>query len=300
MPVKHQADIAVIGGSGLYEMDGLTRVKKVSIATPFGKPSDAIVLGELGGKRVAFLARHGKGHHLSPSAINYRANLYALKSLGVERVISVSAVGSMKEHIAPGHLVFPDQFLDRTRLRQGTFFDKGLVAHVAMAEPICAGLSSLLYQSARRLNASVHEGGTYVCIEGPQFSTKAESLLYRSWGVDVIGMTNMPEAKLAREAEMCYATLALATDYDCWHASEESVTVEGILHIMHQNVLLAKQVIREVLQGPMPSRSCACPSAMEHAVVTAPEAIGPAARRRYQLLLTRMFPVTRKRRRTHG
>jgi len=300
MAAKAQADIAVIGGSGLYEMDGLTRVRAIRVSTPFGKPSDAIILGELAGTRLAFLSRHGKGHRLSPTAINYRANLYALKSLGVQRIISVSAVGSMKEHIEPGHLVFPDQFIDRTRFRQGTFFEQGLVAHVALAEPICSELSSVLYQSAKKLNASVHAGGTYLCIEGPQFSTKAESSLYRTWGVDVIGMTNMPEARLAREAEMCYATIALATDYDCWHESEESVTVEGILRIMHQNVLLAKQVIREVLEVPLISRSCPCASALENAIVTAPGAITPATRRRYQLLLTRMFPSAPKRRRSHG
>ena len=295
-----QADIAVIGGSGLYDMDGLKRVRSVRVNTPFGKPSDAIVLGELAGKRLAFLSRHGKGHRIRPSAINYRANVYALKSLGVERIISVSAVGSMREQIKPGHLVLPDQFIDRTRLREGTFFDQGLVAHVAMADPICSDLSSALYQSAKRQKASVHVGGTYVCIEGPQFSTKAESNLYRSWGVDVIGMTNMPEAKLAREAEMCYATIALATDYDCWHESEESVTVEAILRIMRHNVLLAKQVIRDVLEQPLAPRSCGCASALANAIVTPPEAISTAVRKRYKLLLTGMFSSSQTRRRSHG
>ncbi len=290
MATKTQADIAVIGGSGLYGMEGLTRIKRVQVKTPFGKPSDAIVLGELAGKRLAFLSRHGKGHRLSPSAINYRANLYALKSLGVARIISVSAVGSMKENIKPGDIVFPDQFIDRTRLRQGTFFDQGIVAHVAMADPICSDLSSALQTAAKHINVSVHVGGTYVCIEGPQFSTKAESYLYRSWGVDIIGMTNMPEAKLAREAEMCYATMALATDYDCWHESEESVTVEAILRIMHNNVTVAKQVIGDVLKQPLAHRSCGCASALENAIVTAPDAISTATRRRYKLFLKRMFP----------
>jgi len=300
MATKTQADIAVIGGSGLYEMEGLNHVRTVEVKTPFGKPSDAIVLGELAGKRLAFLARHGKGHRLSPSAINYRANLYALKSLGVARIISVSAVGSMKEKIKPGDIVFPDQFIDRTRLRQGTFFDQGLVAHVAMADPICSDLSLALHVAAKPINTSVHIGGTYVCIEGPQFSTKAESYLYRTWGVDVIGMTNMPEAKLAREAEMCYATIALATDYDCWHDSEESVTVEAILRIMHNNVLLAKQVIRDVLEQPLERRSCGCGSALENAIVTDPGSISTATRRRYQLFLTRMFPSSPKRSQSHG
>lgn len=300
MATKTQADIAVIGGSGLYEMDGLKRVRAVRVRTPFGQPSDAIILGELSGNRLAFLSRHGKGHRLSPSAINYRANMYALKSLGVARIISVSAVGSMKEKIKPGHIVLPDQFIDRTRLRQGTFFDQGLVAHVALADPICSDLSSVLQKAARRVKASVHVGGTYVCIEGPQFSTKAESYLYRTWGVDVVGMTNMPEAKLAREAEMCYATIALATDYDCWHESEESVTVEAILGIMHNNVSLAKQVIREVLERPLQPRSCACAFALENAIVTAPAAISTATRRRYQLFLTRMFPSSSKRSSSHG
>ncbi len=228
MAVKPRADIAVIGGSGLYEMEGLTRVRELRVSTPFGKPSDAIVIGTLAEQRVAFLSRHGRGHRISPSMINYRANIYALKSLGVSRIISVSAVGSMKEHIKPGHLVLPDQFIDRTTQRMGTFFDQGLVAHVAFAEPICGELSGIVRRAAKQVGATTHVGGTYVCIEGPQFSTKAESRLYRQWGVDVIGMTNIPEAKLAREAEMCYATLALVTDFDCWHATEESVTVEAI------------------------------------------------------------------------
>ena len=285
MAVKPRADIAVIGGSGLYEMEGLTRVREVRMTTPFGKPSDAIVIGTLAGQRVAFVSRHGRGHRISPSMINYRANIYALKSLGVSRIFSVSAVGSMKENIEPGHLVLPDQFIDRTTQRAGTFFDQGLVAHVSFAEPICGELSGIVRRAAKQVGATTHVGGTYVCIEGPQFSTRAESLLYRQWGVDVIGMTNIPEAKLAREAEMCYATLALATDYDCWHELEESVTVEAILTIMHDNVVQAKQVILNALQYTTDPRTCGCGTALQQAIVTSPAAISGTAKRRYQLFL---------------
>ena len=235
MPAKPRADIAVIGGSGLYEMDGLEHVRETRVSTPFGRPSDAVILGTLSGRRVAFLSRHGRGHRISPSMINYRANVYALKSLGVTRIFSVSAVGSMKERIHPGHMVLPDQFIDRTTRRLSTFFDQGLVAHVTFADPVCRVLASQLGDAARSMGATFHVGGTYLCIEGPQFSTKAESSLYRQWGVDVIGMTNATEAKLAREAEICYATLALVTDYDCWHQSEEPVSVEAILSVMHAN-----------------------------------------------------------------
>ncbi|MDT7043654.1 S-methyl-5'-thioadenosine phosphorylase [Candidatus Nitronereus thalassa] len=285
MAVKPRADIAVIGGSGLYEMEGLTRVREVRVATPFGKPSDVLVIGTLAGQQVAFLSRHGRRHRISPSLINYRANIYALKSLGVKRIFSVSAVGSMKEHIEPGHLVLPDQFIDRTTQRAGTFFDQGLVAHVAFSEPICGELAGIVHRAAQEVGAITHAGGTYVCIEGPQFSTKAESNLYRQWGVDVIGMTNIPEAKLAREAEMCYATLALATDYDCWHETEESVTVEAILSIMHANVVQAKKVILKALQYTGNPRTCFCGIALQQAIVTAPEAISASDRRRYQLFL---------------
>lgn len=285
MAVKPRADIAVIGGSGLYEMEGLTRVREVRVNTPFGKPSDAVVIGTLEGQRVAFLSRHGRGHRISPSMINYRANIYALKSLGVTRIFSVSAVGSMKESIEPGHLVLPDQFIDRTTQRAGTFFDQGLVAHVAFADPICGDLSGIVHRAAKEVRVTTHVGGTYVCIEGPQFSTKAESKLYRQWGVDVIGMTNIPEAKLAREAEICYATLALATDYDCWHESEESVTVEGILKIMHDNVVQAKKVILQALQYTSEPRTCGCGTALQQAMVTSPVAISAAVKKRYQLFL---------------
>jgi len=230
--------------------------------------------------------------------INYRANIYALKSLGVSRIFSVSAVGSMKEHIEPGHLVFPDQFIDRTTQREGTFFDQGLVAHVAFADPICPLLSGMVRRAAKEVGATSHAGGTYVCIEGPQFSTKAESRVYRQWGVDVIGMTNIPEAKLAREAEMCYATLALVTDYDCWHEIEEPVTVEAILHIMHDNVVQAKKVIVAALQYANEPRTCGCGSALQPAIVTAPAAITAAVKRRYQLFLPPQLSPKKKTRRS--
>ena len=298
MATTPRADMAVIGGSGLYEMEGLTRVREVRVSTPFGKPSDAILIGTVAGQRVAFLSRHGRGHRLSPSMINYRANMYALKSLGVSRIFSVSAVGSMKEHIEPGHLVLPDQFIDRTTQRMGTFFDQGLVAHVAFADPICRELSGIVYRAARQVGVPTHAGGTYVCIEGPQFSTKAESVLYRQWGVEVIGMTNLPEAKLAREAEMCYATLALVTDYDCWHEIEESVTVEAILKIMHNNALQAKNVILQALQYTTDSRTCGCATALQQAIVTSPTAISAAARRRYRLFLPPQQTKTSKRKRS--
>src|SRR5512134_1211578 len=230
-----RADIGIIGGSGLYDIEGLRNVKQVSLRTPFGQPSDTVVLGELDGIRVAFLSRHGRGHRFNPSEINYRANIYALKSIGVRRVISVSAVGSMKESMKPGDVVLPDQFIDLTKRRTSTFFEGGAVAHVAFGEPVCASLGSSLLAAAQSVGATVHQGGIYVCIEGPQFSTKAESRLYRQWGVSVIGMTNLPEAKLAREAELCYATVALVTDYDCWHQTEEPVTVEAIIKVLLDN-----------------------------------------------------------------
>ncbi len=282
---KLQADIGIIGGSGLYNMEGLTGVREARVRTPFGEPSDALVVGMLDGVRVAFLSRHGRGHRLSPSAINYRANLYALKTLGVRRVISVSAVGSMKEALKPGHVVLPDQFIDHTKRRAGTFFEKGIVAHVAFADPVCGALGQTLFKAAAAAGAMVHQGGTYLCIEGPQFSSRGESFLYRQWGVDVIGMTNMPEAKLAREAELCYATMALVTDYDCWHGSEESVTVEMILATLHNNVAMAKQILRAAVPAAADARACPCATALQHAIVTAPEKIPDATRKRLQLLI---------------
>jgi 5'-methylthioadenosine phosphorylase len=290
MPVTKstaKAEIAIIGGSGLYELEGLEAVREVRVKTPFGAPSDALVLGTLDGVRLAFLSRHGRGHRLSPSDINYRANIYALKSLGVARVISVSAVGSMKEALKPGHVVLPDQFMDQTKRRASTFFDRGIVAHVAFADPICAALSGALFKAATDVGAMAHQGGTYLCIEGPQFSSRAESFLYRQWGVDVIGMTNMPEAKLAREAELCFATLALVTDYDCWHGSHESVTVEMILKTLRENVALARRTLRAILPLAAEPRSCGCGQALANAIVTAPDRIPAAARKRLGLLIGR-------------
>lgn len=290
--VRARADVGIIGGSGLYDIDGLRDVKDVTVRTPFGAPSDAVVLGELDGVRIAFLSRHGRGHRISPGEINYRANIYALKSLGVRRVISVSAVGSMKDSIKPGDIVVPDQFIDLTKRRVSTFFEGGIVAHVGFAEPVCVDLSASLFEGARSIGASAHRGGVYVCIEGPQFSTKAESKLYRQWGVSVIGMTNMPEAKLAREAELCYATVALATDYDCWHETEEPVTVEAILATLQKNVVLAKQLLR-VTVGPVAAvKTCGCQRALQYAVITAPDQMPTALRRKLGLLLDRMMPST--------
>ena len=296
MPVKPRAEIAVIGGSGLYEMEDLEEVREVRVSTPFGRPSDAVTLGTLSGRRVAFLPRHGRGHRINPSMINYRANVYALKSLGVTQIVSVSAVGSMKTHIQPNHLVLPDQFIDRTTRRVSTFFDQGLVAHVAFADPVCPVTSAALGKAAKTVGATVHVGGTYLCMEGPQFSTRAESLLYRQWGVDVIGMTNATEAKLAREAEICFATMALVTDYDCWHESEESVSVEAILSIMHANVEQAKNVLRQHVQQSAGPGACACRTALRQAIVTPPTAMTASVKRRYHLLLKRPASTTSKRR----
>ncbi|MBM4139394.1 MAG: S-methyl-5'-thioadenosine phosphorylase [Nitrospira sp.] len=284
-----QHSIGVIGGSGLYDIEGLKSVRRVQVRTPFGSPSDAITVGTLAGVKVAFLSRHGRGHKLNPSEINYRANIYALKSLGVTRVISVSAVGSMKESISPGHVVMPDQFIDLTKRRSSTFFEGGMVAHVAFGEPICSHLAQAVVAAGKQAGATLHRGGTYLCMEGPQFSTKAESRLYRQWGVDVIGMTNMPEAKLAREAELCYATLALVTDYDCWHETEEAVTVEVILDTLHQNVVLAKRIVQTVMPSLAASRACACGQALDHAIVTDRRSVPAAATKKLGLLIRRVF-----------
>lgn len=287
--MRGQAAVGVIGGSGLYEMEGLQSVREIRVRTPFGSPSDAIIVGEIEGVRVAFLSRHGRGHRLNPGEINYRANIYALKSLGVSRVISVSAVGSMKESIKPGDVVCPDQFIDLTKRRASTFFEGGMVAHVAFGEPVCAGLVETLASSGQRLGATLHRGGAYLCIEGPQFSTKGESKLYRQWGVDVIGMTNMPEAKLAREAELCYATMALATDYDCWHETEEAVTVEAILDTLHRNVALAKRILKSVLPSVAGMQDCVCHQALTHAVITDRKQVPAAAKRKLALLTRRVW-----------
>ncbi len=271
--------IGVIGGSGLYEMEGLTKIRTVRIATPFGRPSDDYIIGTLHGKRVAFLPRHGRGHRIMPTDINFRANIYGMKKLGVERIISVSAVGSMREEIKPGDIVIPDQFYDHTKHRRSTFFGSGVVAHVGMAEPVCGDLCKVLVEAGARSGAMVHEGGTYLCMEGPQFSTRAESLTYRQWGVNVIGMTNATEAKLAREAEICYSTIALATDYDCWHHSEEPVTVEAVLEVMKHNIETSKAMIREAVRMLPAGRTCGCGAALQYAIMT-PGKLIPAKTKR--------------------
>lgn len=266
--------IGVIGGSGLYEMEGLTDVQSMKVSTPFGDPSDAYITGTLNGVRMVFLPRHGKGHRLLPSEINYRANIYGMKEFGVERIISVSAVGSLKEEIHPGHIVIPDQFYDRTKgIRKDTFFGNGIVAHLPLGDPVCGCLCDLLQSAAQAAGATVHRGGTYVCMEGPAFSTRAESYSYRALGASIIGMTNLTEAKLAREAEICYGTIALSTDYDCWHEAHEDVSVEQIVAIIHQNVTMAKQIIRHAVARIGAERNCPCASALQFAVITDPSVI---------------------------
>ena len=287
--------IGVIGGSGLYEMDGLADVRWVKVRTPFGDPSDQYCVGRLGSHRVIFLARHGRGHRLSPSDINYRANIYGLKSLGARSVISVSAVGSMREEIRPLDIVIPDQFFDHTKRRVSTFFGDGIVGHVSMAEPVCPALAGILAEAGHECGATVHRGGTYICIEGPQFSTRGESEIYRQWGVSVIGMTNMPEAKLAREAELCYATMALATDYDVWHEEHEAVSVESVIANLLKNVATARAVLARAI--PLIGKPCesGCQDALASAVITNPKAFPPRTRKRLDLLLGRYFPVRRPR-----
>ncbi len=273
------AQIGIIGGSGLYDMAGLTDREEVSVKTPFGDPSGPYVLATLGGRRVAFLSRHGAGHRLMPSELNYRANIYGFKVLGVERILSASAVGSLKEEFRPQDILIPDQFFDRTKGRISTFFGHGCVAHVAFAHPVCGELSDIAWKSAQAAGARVHKGGTYVCMEGPQFSTLAESKLYRSWGMDVIGMTNLQEAKLAREAEICYATLALVTDYDCWHPEHDAVTAEQIIGNLGKNAATARAVLRAAVRRlPIP-RDCECACALKFALVTAPELVPAEVKR---------------------
>ncbi len=277
--------LGIIGGSGLYEMEGLTDIESRKLLTPFGDPSDEVLTGVLGDTRMAFLPRHGRGHRILPSEINYRANIFALKVLGVDTIIAVSAVGSMKEEIRPGDMVVPHQFIDRTKGRPSTFFGDGIAAHVAFADPVCHSIADVLAGSVAEDGETVHQGGTYICMEGPQFSTRAESFLYRSWGVDVIGMTNIPEAKLAREAEICYATLALATDYDCWHETEEDVSVEGILEIMHKNVEAAKRIIDKSAAKIGDRKPCGCAEALKFAIVTDPAAIPEGTKRKLEPIL---------------
>src|SRR5215510_2158643 len=280
----NKGKIGVIGGSGLYAMAALEDVREVEVTTPFGAPSDAYILGTLHGREMAFLPRHGRGHRLPPSAINFRANIYGLKALGVEWIIAVSAVGSMREEIHPGHLVVPDQFIDWTRRRVSTFFED-ITVHVTFADPVCGVVAQALHQAAADAGATVHFGGTYLCMEGPQFSTRAESYLYRQWGVDVIGMTNLPEAKLAREAELCYATLALATDYDCWHASAADVDIGAILALLQRNVELAQEVIRRTVLHVPETRSCPCSTALQTAIITDRTMIPAAVKERLGLLI---------------
>ena len=279
------AEIGIIGGSGLYAMPGLTNVREQYLETPFGDPSDAFILGELEGRKVAFLARHGRGHRILPSELNFRANIYAMKMLGVERILSVSAVGSLKEEHKPTDFVIPDQFIDRTFARVGTFFGEGIVAHVGFGDPVCATVCSAIEQACAEVGVVGKRGGTYVCMEGPQFSTRAESNLYRSWGADVIGMTNLQEAKLAREAEICYATVAMVTDYDCWRVGHDDVTVEQVVAVMHQNSDNAAKVVRMAVSRMPKDRGCACASALKYAVMTDRKTIPQVARERLGLLL---------------
>ena len=276
-----QAEIGIIGGSGLYEMEGFTDVKELAVETPFGSPSDHLMVGTLEGRRVAFLPRHARGHRLLPGELDFQANVFALKRLGVERILSVSAVGSLKEKYAPLHMVIPDQFVDRTTQRKSTFFGRGLVAHVAFAHPFCPRLSSVMAEACREAGATFHVGGTYVCIEGPQFSTRAESELYRSWGMDIIGMTNLQEARLAREAEICYSTLAMITDYDCWHPEHDSVTAESIIATLAKNAATAKAVLRAAVRRIAlgSPRQCECASALQHALVTPAELVPDRVRK---------------------
>jgi len=279
------SEIGIIGGSGLYSMPGLTKVKEVRLKTPFGKPSDAYVLGTLEGRRVAFLARHGRGHRILPTELNFRANIYGFKQLGVERIVSISAVGSLKEEHKPLEFVIPDQFFDRTRHRVDTFFGNGIVAHIAFADPICPQLAQAVEGACRKAGVTAKRGGTYVCMEGPQFSTKAESNVYRSWGMDVIGMTNLQEAKLAREAEICYVTVAMVTDYDCWHPHHDSVTVDQIVAVLLKNAENATRVVREAVSAMPKERACKCGSALAHAILTDRSKIPAAARQKLKLIL---------------
>ena len=287
--MDERAEIGIIGGTGLYQMEGFSDVREVVLATPFGAPSDSLMVGVLEGRRVAFLPRHGRGHRLLPHELNYQANVFAMKLLGVEWILSVSAVGSLKEQYVPQHVVIPDQFIDRTRQRKSTFFGRGLVAHVAFAHPFCKGLSRVMAQACEEAGASHHVGGTYVCMEGPQFSTRAESELYRSWGADLIGMTNLQEAKLAREAEICYSTLAMVTDYDCWHPDHDAVTAEQIIGNLGKNAETARAVLRAAVRRlPIP-RSCECENALRFALVTAPELVPDEVKRELAPIVGRYF-----------
>jgi 5'-methylthioadenosine phosphorylase len=281
----NKAEIGIIGGSGLYSMPGFEAHEEVRLTTPFGDPSDAYIVGRIAGKPVAFLARHARGHRISPSELNFRANIYGMKMLGVERILSLSAVGSLKEEHAPLDFVIPDQFVDRTRGRISTFFGGGVVAHIGFAEPVCSKLAAVVQESAQDLKINSKLGGTYLCMEGPAFSTRAESNLYRSWGMDVIGMTNLQEAKLAREAEICYVTIAMVTDYDCWHEEHDAVTVDQIISNLNKNAENACKLVRQAVERMPEERNCRCGSALKHAVITDPAAIPETAKQRLGLLL---------------
>ena len=283
------AEIGIIGGSGLYQMNGLTDVREVSLDTPFGKPSDSYVLGTLAGRKVAFLARHGRGHKIMPTELNFRANIHGMKQLGVTRILSVSAVGSLKEEHRPLEFLIPDQFVDRTSKRISTFFGDGIVAHIAFADPVCMDVAKVAHAASQKAGVVSKLGGTYVCMEGPQFSTKAESNLYRSWGMDIIGMTNLQEAKLAREAEICYATVAMVTDYDCWHPDHDSVTVDQVIAVLIKNAQNAANVVREAVAAMPRERSCKCGSALAAAIITNKDAVPPATRAKLDLIIGKYF-----------
>jgi 5'-methylthioadenosine phosphorylase len=284
-----KAQIGIIGGSGLYSMPGFDKQEETVVQTPWGSPSDNYVLGTLGGKRVAFLARHGRGHRISPSELNFRANIYGMKSLGVERIISLSAVGSLKEEHRPLDFVIPDQFFDRTRGRASTYFGDGLVAHISFAHPVCAQLAEIVSDACQAAGVNAKNGGTYLCMEGPAFSTKAESNVYRSWGMDVIGMTNLQEAKLAREAEICYGTVAMVTDYDCWHPDHDAVTVKEIIQHLVKNAENACKVVAGAVERMPAERRCKCGSALAHALITDKAAVPEATRRKLDLIVGKYF-----------
>ena len=285
----HQAQIGIIGGSGLYSMPGFEAQREVTIDTPWGWPSDNYVVGTLAGKSVAFLARHGCGHRISPSELNFRANIYGMKSLGVQRILSLSAVGSLKEEHRPLDFVIPDQFFDRTRGRVSTFFGDGLVAHISFADPVCPQLAGVVDEAARATGVNAKRGGTYLCMEGPAFSTKAESNVYRSWGMDVIGMTNLQEAKLAREAEICYVTVAMVTDYDCWHADHDAVTVTDIIANLNKNAENAAKVVQAAVAAMPAERACKCGSALAHAIITDRQLVPDATRKKLDLIIGKYF-----------
>ena len=284
--------LGVIGGSGLYELPGIGDVRREQVTTPFGEPSDELVVGTVAGVEVAFLPRHGRGHRLAPSEINFRANVYALKQLGAELLVSVGAVGSLRTELPPGSVVVPDQFIDRTVARLGTFFGDGIVAHVSLADPVCGVLAEIVADAAARAGGTVKRGGTYICMEGPQFSTRAESHLYRQWGADIIGMTNWQEAKLAREAELCFASLAMVTDYDCWKEDEEAVVVDDILRILQENADLARRAVANVAGALGDRPPCGCGRALENAIITAPDSITPAVKARLDVIIGKYVKET--------